>query len=72
MLFAGRCRFLSVMHTVGMETNSEQGRMRQFKVKHYVDNNNVAWGLNYSLASLFQQKRRQCPKEKRLTSIFKK
>lgn len=55
MLSIERCRFLSVMHTVGMETNSEQWRMRLFKVKHCVDNNHVAWGLKYSLASLFKQ-----------------
>lgn len=55
MLFVERCRFLSVMYTVGMETNSEQWRMRLFKLKHYVDSNHVAWGLNYSLASLFEQ-----------------
>lgn len=51
------------MYTVGMETNSEQWRMRLFKLKHYVDSNHVAWGLNYSLASLFEQWRGQCHKE---------
>lgn len=55
MLFIETCRFLSVMHAVGMETNSEQWRMRLLKVKHCVDNNHVAWGLNYSSALLFKQ-----------------